>query len=772
MKSYRFLISLFFLLIFQVSFGQDQKPKVALVLSGGGAKGLAHIPTLQALDSLGIVPDMVVGNSMGSIVGGLYALGYSGDSIAEITKTINWERLMGGKVSLKNVSVEEKSEFKRYLVEFDYVENKIKFGNFLLNDQNLREFISFLTYPSYAIHDFDELPIPFRAIATDIVNGREVVLNSGSLAVAMRASMSIPGVFSAVPYEGTLLVDGGVLNNFPVDIAKNLNADIIIGSDVGGGMLDINELENIGNLLFQAGMLSSNLKNPENRALTDILIDHTKHLSYSTGDFGKSAAIYEEGKLAVAENLSALVSLSERLKSYEQLNPKLPDVPNEISLDTIVYEGINETNMAIVKARTNIKANKVYARQEIVDGINRAMGTTIFSQITFSPIINEDKLGLKFTGFEHSKHQVKGALHYNDYHGVGIIINYTGRNIIGAASRSLVTLDIAEQPRFRLQHQKYFSHDRNWWWRSEAMGQRLKQQVFISGENVDDIKFRYFEFDNQVNRNINSFKSYAGVGIKYQNTNLKPTVDPELNNNILNLKTYDFDALQVRVHYVYNTLNDVLFATEGSLLQAKVSRSFYNHAKVRLSDENITTIEGNIPHFTKAGLSFEKRVTFNASTTGIIGATASFIFPDKLQNDEVSFADFGVGAKYFLGGNQLDPRSDSYVFPGLNEGELTASQFVKAGFGLQHNFRTNLFITPHIDVATVGFKDFKDFTENVLTPRGEWTDADDPSFLFSAGAQLSYNSILGPVNLDLSWVNRTDKIRFFIGVGFPLNRSN
>src|SRR5690554_7628565 len=117
----------------------EKKPKVALVLSGGGAKGLAHIPTLQALDSLGIVPDLVVGNSMGSIVGALYAMGYSGDSIHGILQKSNWDDLMSGGISLQNVSPEEKAEFGRYAIEMDWIEGNLRLGNFLVNDQSLRD---------------------------------------------------------------------------------------------------------------------------------------------------------------------------------------------------------------------------------------------------------------------------------------------------------------------------------------------------------------------------------------------------------------------------------------------------------------------------------------------------------------------------------------------------------------------------------------------------------------------------------------------------------
>ena len=215
MKKYLFfLLAIFFSTFCQKLAAQEEKPKVALVLSGGGAKGIAHIPLLQTLDSLGIVPDIIIGTSMGGVVGGFYAVGYSGDSISKIALTANWSELLGGDISLDDVSMEEKSEFKRHLVDFDIIEGKPKVNSGLLKDQKLREFITSYTYPVFAVNDFDELPIPYRAMTTDIVNGKEVLLEEGSISLAMRATMSIPAVFQPIPYENTLLVDGGVMNNF------------------------------------------------------------------------------------------------------------------------------------------------------------------------------------------------------------------------------------------------------------------------------------------------------------------------------------------------------------------------------------------------------------------------------------------------------------------------------------------------------------------------------------------------------------------------------
>lgn len=767
----RFLVYLFVsfsILWSSAVFSQEKKPKVALVLSGGGAKGIAHIPLLQTLDSLGIVPDLVVGNSMGSVVGGLYAMGYSGDSIAGIVKQAKWEQLIGGRVSLKNVSVEEKTEFGRYLVDLDYTNGKVKVGKFLLNDQNLRQFIAMLTFPCYKIDDFNKLPIPFRAVATDIVNGKIVVLDQGSLASAMRASMSLPGVFSPVPYKNTLLVDGAILNNFPVDVAKDLGADIIIGSDVGDGMMKKDELENISSLLFQAGMLSSHLKNPKNRELCDILINHTENLTYGTTDFQRSQEIYNQGKTGIKNNLPALIALSERLKPYSQIKAKLPFVKEDLKLDTLIYNKINKTNLAMVKARTNIQIGKNYKLNELMEGINRAMGTTIFTQITFEPFSQKEKLGLQLNGFERSKHQVKGALHYDNFHGVGILLNYSGRNILGAASRTLATLDIAEQPKIRLQHQKNFGNDRNWWWRTEAYGQRLTNQTNFNGERGDEIKNRYFEFDNQLNRNITPLASYVGFSVNYQNINL----EPKLKNGIYSLNSYTYNVIQVGLHYVSNTFNATTFPSEGTLIKGSVSRSLQNSVKAEFKDATILNEKGSVSNYSKLGFQYEKRLPLSTRISFIYGVLGNFIALDNKKDKDLSFSDFGLGAKYSLGGNLLDPRKDSYIFPGLNEGDLNVTQFTKVNVALQYNFKTKLFVTPHANFAAVGFGNLENYTENLFTADTHWRKQTDVRYLISSGATLGYDSILGPVTFDFSWVNDTHKMKLFFGVGFILNRWN
>lgn len=763
----------FFLLIVllampQHHFSQNKKPKVALVLSGGGAKGIAHIPVIQALDSLGIVPDLVIGTSMGSIVGGLYAMGYSGDSIAKIANNARWDELLGGKVSLNNVSVEEMSEFSRYLIDIDVKNYKPIIKSSLLNDQNLREFLSLITYPAYNISNFDKLPIPYRAMATDILNGKAVILDEGSIALAMRASMSIPGVFKPVPYQNTILVDGGMLDNFPTDIAKNMGADIIIGSDVGDDKVTIEKLENLSTLIFQSAMLTSNLKNDENKKLCDILFSHYPNLTYSTGDFDASKEIYKEGKIATKQNILALKALAERLKAFPVNKPQLPTIDREFMLDTIVYKNFSDANLKLVEKRSGIRTNNKYTIEDIAEGVRKAMGTNLFNQINYTTFSKDNKTHLQLNASEYYKNQIKASLHFDTFRGFGAIINYTGRNLLGESSRVLITGDIAQQPRIRLQYQTIFGKDKKWWWRSEMYGQRLTQDVYIQRKKADNIQFNSLYFDNQINRNINSLKSYFGFGLNYHYTHLKPKTDPGF-NTVFTLSSYYLNQIEMNVHYYTDNLNKVFFASTGNKLQVELSRSIHQDVDINYTNNTVQNFSGSLNPFTKFNFNYENRIPIKDKVL-IMEASAGFLFEDQIQSHQISTAQFGYASKYFIGGYTANPLKNSVTFTGLQENELNVSQFIKVNLSLQANLTSKVYLIPHIDLATVGFKSFNDFKSNFYAPKGKWQDYDATSILFSSGATISYNTFLGPIIFDTSWVNN-NKLKLFFSIGLLFNPS-
>lgn len=752
---------------------QVAKPKVALVLSGGGAKGLAHIPVLQTLDSLGIVPDLVVGTSMGSIVGGLYAMGYTGDSIVDLASNANWDYILGGKMAFNEVSIEEKSEYGRYMAEFALKKWKPEFPKTFISDQNLREFLSKLCFPAYQINDFDSLPIPFRAVAVDIVNGKEVVIKDGSINTAMRSSMAIPSVFEMVKYEDVLLVDGGVTNNFPTDIAKQLGADIIIGSDVGGGMISKEKLEeSVVALLFQTGMIISNLKNPENRKLCDIMIDHVPHMQYSSGDFNKANTIYNQGKIARDSVLAELVKLSKKLNEYDQANVSLPKSDESLTFDTVIVDGVSEGNLDMVFYRTNIRGKTPMTIDSLILGIDQVMGTTIFNKVNFDYFNDEGLHGLSLSFDEKAPGTFKTSIHYDGGRGLGVIFNVTGRNILGKASRSLVTLDIAEQPRFRVQHQKYFSKKRYWWWRSEAYGTQLDQNIFLEGQRTDELRYRYFVFDNQVNKSINLLQNYIGFGLRYDLTNARPKINPELSDNVASLERYHFNNVEISSHFVHNNLDKVFYPKGGSRVRVMVGRTLYNHANIRRTVDSIPDQVGTVNGHTKVSFLYHQRLKFRNWASGMFRVASGFSILDKLQNDEISVLESGYGIGYYLGGNIVRPRRDNIEFPGLRDSQLTVTQYMMLNIGVQFNPYSTIYLTPHFNIASVGHNNFDDYIKEAFNPPGKWTDLNTTAGILSGGFEIGYMSALGPFLVDFTWINELTELRIFFSAGFHFNRSD
>jgi NTE family protein len=228
------LFAFAFLLLPLNSMAQDsiKKPKIGLVLSGGGAKGLAHIGVLKVIDSLGIKIDYIGGTSMGAIVGGLYASGYTAKQLDSIFKTLNIDDLVQDYIPRKSKLLFNKRNDDIYALSLPFKKLKLETPNALSKGFYNYNFLSKLTYHVRNIRDFKKLPIPFFCMATDIETGEEVVLNKGIFPQALVASSSIPSVFYPIEIEGKLLIDGGVTNNYPVEKLKELGAEFIIGVDV------------------------------------------------------------------------------------------------------------------------------------------------------------------------------------------------------------------------------------------------------------------------------------------------------------------------------------------------------------------------------------------------------------------------------------------------------------------------------------------------------------------------------------------------------------
>ncbi|MGH8544672.1 MAG: patatin-like phospholipase family protein [Gammaproteobacteria bacterium] len=223
----------------------EASPRTCLVLGGGGARGAAHIGLLKVLEREHVQVDCIVGTSMGAIVGGLYAAGYKADEIEVVLTRIDWKDIFHDKPSRDTRSMRRKEDDLRWLggIELGLHEGKIAFPRGLVQGQKLSLLLRRLLLATWETDKFDDLSIPFRAIATDIVTGEKAVFSEGDLAVAIRASMSVPGAFEPVRVDGQLLVDGGVVDNVPVDEARKLGAQRLIVSQVGTPLMGEDRLD-------------------------------------------------------------------------------------------------------------------------------------------------------------------------------------------------------------------------------------------------------------------------------------------------------------------------------------------------------------------------------------------------------------------------------------------------------------------------------------------------------------------------------------------------
>jgi len=278
------ILATFFLALLTLNTLTAQRPKVGLVLSGGGAKGISHIGILQAIDSAGLKIDYLTGTSMGSIIGGLYAIGYSGKDIERISNTLNWDVILSNKPNFSQISIDEKDEYGKYSIELGLKDFKPQIGTGLIESQTLWLTLSELFMPVYDIKDFSKFNIPFKCIATDLSDGKAVVLSEGEIVTAVRSSMAIPSVFTAIEMDSTKLVDGGIIRNFPVTDIKKMGADIVIGVNLFKGLPDISKLNDVLDVFYQITQYRDAEDLVKEKKLCDLIIEPPVE-QYSAGSF-------------------------------------------------------------------------------------------------------------------------------------------------------------------------------------------------------------------------------------------------------------------------------------------------------------------------------------------------------------------------------------------------------------------------------------------------------------------------------------------------------
>ncbi|NOQ94121.1 MAG: BamA/TamA family outer membrane protein [Methylophaga sp.] len=403
----RLFLSLLFLALFNVTTSfvslaaevQKERPKIGLALSGGGARGAAHIGIIQVLEELRIPIDYIAGTSMGSIVGGLYASGMSSDEVAQQLENIDWDDVFNDKPSRPERSQRRKSDDLLYLAKgkLGVSDTGVQLPSAVVQGQKFDLILKALTLPVASIDDFDLLPIPYSAVAMDIATGEEVVLSSGDLSLAMHASMAIPAAFAPIELDGRLLVDGGSANNLPISVVREMGADIIIAIDISTPLLKKDELNGALAVIDQlTGILTSRNVAAQVKTLSenDILIVPELG-TISTMGFDRVLEAIEVGRVTGREVESELTKLSLDDASYQKyVSDHSRFKWQEPVVDFVRFDNNSSLNEEVLRQHFAITTGQPLDINAIESGIEVLYGLDIFQTVRYDVVNENGKTGI------------------------------------------------------------------------------------------------------------------------------------------------------------------------------------------------------------------------------------------------------------------------------------------------------------------------------------------------------------------------------------------
>jgi NTE family protein len=372
------------------------RPRIGLVLGGGGARGIAHISVLRTLEQLHVPIDCIAGTSMGSLIGAMYASGMSVDDIQKTVETMDWPRLFDDKLARPDRSFRRKRDDELVISQpgIGISSKGLKITSGLITGESILLTFERMVEPVSTIEDFDQLPIPFRAVAADINDGSVVVIKGGDLAMAMRASMSIPGAFPPVIADGKVLVDGGIASNLPVEVLRGMGADIIIAVDVGTPLSEITPQSSLLSLTDQlTGLLT--VGNSKRSIATlggrDVLITPPLGDRVATADFGKSKealAIGMEGVEPVRERLAQLGVSDEAFAQNRSIRVGRQSAPPTIEF--VRLDNQTRYRDSLVLSRINVPLGKPLDSADLERQMHELYGYNTLSQSTYEVLTQDD----------------------------------------------------------------------------------------------------------------------------------------------------------------------------------------------------------------------------------------------------------------------------------------------------------------------------------------------------------------------------------------------
>ena len=442
------------------------RPCVGVALSGGGARGLAHIGALKVIEEAGVPVDVVAGTSMGSIIGALYAMGYSPGEIEHIVLTVDWNDLLSDRLERSRLAMKNRKKEDRYLVSFPVLKGRVKLPAGLISGQKIYNLFTRLSWPALEIDDFRKLPRPFSCVATDITTGESVVLDHGYLPDALRASMAIPSVFTPVRLGRRLLVDGGLTRNLPAEDAIALGANIVIGVDVSERLLPAEELETIVDILGQAIDLAEESEHEKQKRLCNVLIAAPAE-RHRALDFARAREFIRLGETAAREHFNELRALADSLRALKAaagtsavspasgagLLPGLdPASFGPILVDEIEIRGLRDVSSRVVMAELGVAPPSLVTSDELERAVQRLYSSGFFADLSYRFERAPAGRKLVIVVKENSSVVLNTGLRYDTHWGASLLLNASLKNLFEHGSQLEFDLLLSERKRFTAEY--------------------------------------------------------------------------------------------------------------------------------------------------------------------------------------------------------------------------------------------------------------------------------------------------------------------------------
>ncbi|MDF1573984.1 MAG: patatin-like phospholipase family protein [Bacteroidales bacterium] len=729
------------------------RPKIGYVLSGGGAKGMAHVGVLKVLEELGLEPDYITGTSMGSIMGGLYAIGYSADEIAHIIETIDWSTVLTNEIPSSEVIMRRKHEYGRYILEIPIYDGKPELPAGLIEGQKLSELFSELSWRVAGVNDFHDFPYPFTGIGTDILRGEKVLMRSGDLSSAMRASMAIPSVFTAVVRDSVhILVDGGVMRNFPVQEAIDMGADIIIGVYVGfDSQMEARQLRSLTSVITRTSLLSGAQDVASQVPLVDYMIVPDLE-GYSPASFGSGVEIMNRGEEAARARIGLLKALADSVNNLG-VPPKRRQLPanDSVFIGDIKVLSVSPALESFVVSRSGIETGQWIHPDLLNKGIDKLFGTLFFEKIEYYFEKMQEGYRLVFRIKEKAHSSIGAALHYDNTFGPGLILNYTLINSLVEGSRLGLSMDISENMQLKAYYDLHLGKKRNFIASLFVTSEREVLPFFSNDVDIGNYHHGLTRAGLGLRQSL-GINSHLGTDFYYRYSNLKLSrnikeVKPELEF----LDNFIFRGPELALFYQLNTFDNNLYPTRGSRMYITYRQAYSTQFITKLDFPDSLDIQNRNTssrdpywHLTvdlESFIPLGKKMSFNSEFA--IGLSANDKpFPDN----------------YYVGGYRYNQRSSQVAFVGLQSHELLQGNYVKEKFALQVEAIPNLFLSALYNLVFVS-NDHTTFLDDIISWNNE-------ARYMGVGAGFTYKTPIGPVSVFLG--SRTDlwNPAWYTNIGF------